>query len=112
MARCTDGREERLYAIKAEVLKAMAHPLRLAVVDFLAGGERCVCEIAEELEAGQSNVSRHLALMVTAGVLTHRKEGLKVYYSLRTRCVLSFLECVEGVIRARVEDERALLGER
>lgn len=103
--------EERLYAMKAEVLKAMAHPLRLAVVEFLAGGERCVCEIVAHLDAGQSNVSRHLALMVKAGVLEYRKDGLKVYYRLRTRCMLGFLKCVEGMLRTRVEDERALLEE-
>lgn len=100
-----------MYAMKAEVLKAMAHPLRLAVVEFLAGGERCVCEIVAHLDAGQSNVSRHLALMVKAGVLEYRKDGLKVYYRLRTRCMLGFLKCVEGMLRTRVEDERALLEE-
>jgi len=105
-------RELEHYRMKAEVLKAMAHPLRLAMVEFLKDRERCVCEIVEHLGAGQPNISRHLALMVRAGVLSNRKEGLKVFYRVRTPCVLYFLSCVDGVIRARVKRTRALLRRR
>jgi len=105
-------RELEHYRMKAEVLKAMAHPLRLAMVEFLKDRERCVCEIVEHLGAGQPNISRHLALMVRAGVLSNRKEGLKVFYRVRTPCVLNFLSCVDGVIRARVKRTRALLRRR
>lgn len=104
-----DSGELEFYRMKAEVLKAMAHPLRLAIVEFLKRRERCVCEIVEHLGAGQPNISRHLALMVRAGVLSNRKEGLNVYYRLQTPCVLNFLGCVDGVIRERVKKTRRLL---
>ena len=104
-----DSDELELCRMKAEVLKAMAHPLRLAIVEFLKRRERCVCEIVEHLGAGQPNVSRHLALMVRAGVLGNRKEGLNVYYRLQTPCVLDFLGCVDGVIRERTRKARRLL---
>ena len=100
---------KRLYYLKAGVLKALAHPIRLAVVDELRGGERCVCEIAEAVESERSNVSRHLAVMANAGVLSSRKEGLMVYYRLRTPCVLDFLECVERVLREQLEANNTIL---
>lgn len=99
----------RRRRMQAEVFKAMAHPFRVAVVEFLGQGARCVCEIARHLGETQPNVSRHLALMVRAGVLDSRKEGLKVYYRLRTPCVMNFLRCVDGVLRARLRATEAAL---
>ena len=87
-----------LYEMQAEVIQAVAHPIRLAIVDLLSAGERCVCEIAEEVEAKQSNVSRHLALMHKAGIVDSRKEGLKVFYTLRTPCITGFFSCITDVI--------------
>lgn len=102
--------QERLYELKAAVLEAVAHPLRLAVIDFLSGGEQCVCDIARFVGAKRSNVSRHLGIMLRAGVLERRKDGLKVIYDLRTPCVTGFLNCVTKVLREQMKDEAALLG--
>ena len=104
-----DDQTARLYRMKANVLKAVAHPIRLAIVDALRDGERCVCVLAEEVGAERSNVSRHLAVMVGAGVLTSRKDGLMVYYRLRTPCILNFFACVEGVLRERLAEETVVL---
>ena len=104
--------EMTAYEMKAGVVKALAHPLRLAVVEFLRDRERCVCEIADHLGAGQSNVSRHLSLMVNACVLSNRKDGMKVFYALRTPCVLKFLSCVDSVLKERLRTETALLRAR
>jgi ArsR family transcriptional regulator len=103
--------KRRLYEMQAEVLKALSHPLRLAVVDLLEGGELCVCDIAERLGAGRSNVSRHLGVMVNAGILEHRKDGLRMLYRLRAPCVLRFFSCVANVLRERVEADSAVLEE-
>ncbi|MHC5033812.1 MAG: ArsR/SmtB family transcription factor [Planctomycetota bacterium] len=104
-----DSETGKLYELKALVLKALAHPLRLAVVDFLADGERCVCEIADHVDAERSNVSRHLALMLRAGILECRRDGLKVLYTLKTPCVLNFLSCATNVLREQVESSRLVL---
>jgi len=101
--------DERLYGMKAEVFKALGHPLRLAVIDALRSGPQCVCEIAEATGAERSNISRHLALMVHAGVLASRKQGQMVFYKLRTPCVLNFMRCVEGVLRERAKEATAML---
>ena len=99
-----------LYRIKAGVLAAMAHPIRLAILDCLRGGEEvCVCKIAEVIGAGRPNVSRHLALMVKAGILSSRKQGLWVYYKLRCPCIFDFLGCIENVIRQQHDEMSAAL---
>jgi DNA-binding transcriptional ArsR family regulator len=98
-----------LFERQAEIARAVAHPLRLAVIDFLKDGEKCVCEIAKHLGAERSNVSRHLAVMVRAGVLSYRKDGLKVFYTLRTPCVAEFLACVVRVLKHQAKENEKLL---
>lgn len=105
-----DDQTQRLYEMKAEIIKAVAHPIRLAIIDRLRKGEECVCNLAEQVGAERSNVSRHLALMVKAGVLTSRKEGLMVFYRLRTPCITDFFSCVERVLRQNLREDAAALG--
>jgi len=104
-----DGKKARLYERQAEIAKAVAHPLRIAVIDFLKDGERCVCEIAERVGSERSNISRHLAVMVHAGVLSCRKDGLKVFYSLKTPCIAQCLSCITGVVKQQARDNQKLL---
>jgi len=104
-----DGRKARLYERQAEIAKAVAHPLRIAVIDFLKDGEQCVCEIAERVGSERSNISRHLAVMVHAGVLTCRKDGLKVFYNLKTPCVAEWLSCITRVVKQQAKDNEKLL---
>lgn len=98
-----------LFERQAEIAKAVAHPLRIAVIDFLKEGEKCVCDIAEHVGSERSNVSRHLSVMVRAGVLSCRKEGLKVFYGLRTPCVVDFLTCAARLLRQQAKDNEELL---
>ena len=100
---------KRLYEMKAEIIKGAAHPIRLAIIDCLQQQERCVCEITERVDAERSNVSRHLAVMTRAGILDSRKEGLMVYYKLRTPCITKFLGCIEDILRAQLERDAIVL---
>ncbi len=86
------------YKQRAQVLKALGHPSRLAMVEALLEGERCVCELQELVGSDMSTVSRHLSVLRNAGLVDDRKEGLKVFYSLRLPCVAHFLECVDEVL--------------
>ena len=98
-----------LFEKQAEIAKAVAHPLRIAVVDFLKDGEKCVCDIAEHVASERSNVSRHLSVMVGAGVLSFRKDGLKVFYKLRTPCIVDFLACVTKILKQQAQENERLL---
>ena len=104
-----DPDQMKLFELKAEVLAAAGHPLRLAALEFLREGEQCVCDIAAFLGAERSNVSRHLAVLLKAGLLEQRKDGLKMMYSLKTPCILRFSECVEAVLRTRAREAAAVL---
>ena len=104
-----DKKKLVLFEKQAEIAKAVAHPLRLAIVDFLKDGEQCVCDIAEHVGAERSNVSRHLSVMVNAGVLEYRKEGLKVIYRLKCVCILDFFSCVTAVLKQQAEENKKLL---
>jgi len=88
------------YKKRANIMKAMAHPARLLMVDHLAKGEMCVCELNALVDIDQSTVSKHLAVLRTAGIVEDEKRGMNVYYRLKTPCVLKYLECVEAVIKA------------
>src|SRR3990170_3166982 len=92
-----------LFEKQAEIAKAVAHPLRIAIIDFLKDGEQCVCDIAEHVGSERSNISRHLSVMVKAGVLEYRKEGLKVIYRLKCVCILDFFSCVTGILKQQAE---------
>ena len=82
---------------KAEIIKALAHPSRLAMLERMEKGEACVCELQKIVSADISTVSKHLALMKKAGIVADRKEGLRVYYRLKVPCIIRFLTCIEDI---------------
>ena len=83
---------------RARVMKALAHPSRLFIVDELSHGERCVCELTDMIGADVSTVSKHLALLRQAGLVLDEKRGQQVFYRLRVPCILNFFGCVEAVL--------------
>ena len=82
---------------RRDIISAIGQETRIAILEFLRNGERCVCEIFPAIGQEQSNVSRHLNLMLAAGILSRRKEGLKIYYEVRYPEVLELLD-LAGVI--------------
>jgi ArsR family transcriptional regulator len=101
--------KKMLFEKQAEIAKAIAHPLRIAILDFLKDGEQCVCDIAEQVGSERSNVSRHLSVMINAGILEYRKEGLKVIYSLKCLCILDFFTCITRVLKQQAKENERLL---
>ena len=87
------------YKNQARIIKALAHPTRLFIVDELSRGERCVCELTDMIGVEMPTVSRHLGVLKGAGILETEKRGLQVFYRLRVPCVLNFFKCVEAVKR-------------
>jgi len=100
---------QSIYVMQADIAKAIAHPVRVAIVDCLKEGEQCVCDIAEYVDSERSNVSRHLSVMVAAGVLEYRKEGLKVIYKLKAPCILEFFSCVTSILKQQAKENQKLL---
>ena len=93
------------YESRAKIIKAMAHPTRLFIVDELAkNGERCVCELTDMIGADISTVSKHLAVLKQAGIIADDKRRNQVFYYLRVPCVMEFFRCVEAVIECEGVD--------
>jgi len=101
-----DEKKKQKFEARALIIKALAHPTRLFVVDELSKGERCVCELTEMIGADISTVSKHLSVLKQAGIVEDEKRGLQVWYSLRVPCILNFFGCVEDVLKANVKQAR------
>ena len=85
------------YKAQARIIKALAHPTRLFIVDELSRGERCVNELTDMIGVEMPTVSRHLSQLKSAGILEDEKRGSQVFYRLRVPCVLNFFKCVQAV---------------
>lgn len=94
---------------RAKVLKAMAHPSRLFIIEELEKGECCVCDLTEMIGVDVSTVSRHLSVLKQAGIVTDDKRGNQVFYRLRVPCILNFFGCVESVLTSQAQEHAAIL---
>lgn len=101
-----DAKARAHYQRRALVLKALAHPTRLFLLDRLARRETCVCELAALVGADVSTVSRHLSVLKHAGIVADEKRANQVFYSLRVRRVLDWSTWMEGVLEAAAQERR------
>ncbi len=105
-----DAKSQALFAARAKIIKAMAHPTRLFVVTELSQcDEKCVCDLTEMIGADMSTVSRHLAVLKNAGLVVDDKRGQQVYYRLRVKCIVNFLKCVQTVLENNAQAQQELL---
>ena len=104
-----DAKTYAQFEARSKIIKALAHPSRLFIVDELSRGRRCVNELTELVNADMSTISKHLSVLKIAGVVRDEKEGARVYYSLRVPCVLNFFSCVESVMEENAKEQAELL---
>jgi len=93
-----DSRTQRRYALKAEMFKALAHPMRIYMLDKLKEKPWCVCELAAEVGIDKSVASKHLSQLKAAGLIDDEKRGTLVEYHLVAPCVLEMAACAEATI--------------
>ena len=98
-----------LYEKHAELCQAVAHPKRLELLDLLRDGERCVCEMAPLLGIRQANLSQHLSILRTAGVVVTRRSGPSVYYRVRDPRIFEAIDTMRSVIREQFLEASELL---
>ena len=104
-----DRKTQAKFDARAKIIKAMAHPTRLFIVDELSRGDRCVGELTKMIEADMSTVSKHLSVLKNAGIIVDEKKGCKIYYKLKCKCVLAFINCVEDVMRSNAKEHLNLI---
>ncbi len=91
---------EQQYDARACVMKALAHPDRLKIIDVLSRKERCLCELEPLFRTDKSTLSRHISALRNAGIVRERREGVRVYLTLATPCILNIFDCTMKVIQA------------
>ena len=99
----------KLYEARADIIKSLAHPSRLFMVDTLNTGPRTVGELTEMIGADTSTVSKHLSVLKNAGIVEDEKKGTTVFYSLKCPCILEFIGCVEEVIESNTKAQLEIL---
>lgn len=87
------------------MIKALANPTRLLIVDLLATGEKNVSEIIELTGEEQSNISKCLAVLKSNGIVEARKDGMNVYYSLKICCMGDFFVCMNKMLEENSENQ-------
>lgn len=94
-----------------EILKALAHPVRLGIVKVLhEKGELCACEICSLFDCDRTTASKHLAVLRQAGIIDYERYGKMIIYRLEMPCVSVFLRCIqaiskkEGIINEEISD--------
>jgi DNA-binding transcriptional ArsR family regulator len=97
--------------LKANILAALAHPNRIRILEFLKNGIKCNCEIAPELELEQSNLSRHLKILVQEGILISWKEGLRVNYKIADERIFDILDTAGKIVHKAAKERMKILEE-
>jgi ArsR family transcriptional regulator len=92
--------DDRVRQLKADLLKALGQPTRLKILELLADGERCVCEIFPAIDEEQSNISKHLSFLRSQGIVEAERRGMRVFYRLTNPRILKLLEDAEACLLA------------
>jgi len=101
--------EERVLELKAEILKVLAQPTRLKILELLRNGERCICEIVPAINGEQSNISRHISLMQKSHLVTTRKDGVKVMVKVRDPKIFEILDSVTLLLKKQIQETGKLI---
>ena len=83
---------------QADILKAVAHPIRLLILNALSRKDRCVTDLLGVARVDQSTISRHLAQLKRAGIVTERRAGARVIHHLECPCILRAVSCSMQVL--------------
>ena len=90
--------EDLVFKVKADLLKSLAHPSRLAILDFLKTREASVGEMVTKLGIEQSGLSKHLSILKQAGILSSRQEKVTVFYSVRNKDIFVVLRTISRIL--------------
>jgi len=100
------------FDARAKILKALAHPTRLFIVDELSKGPRCVQELTEMIGSDISTVSKHLSMLKNVNVVSDEKRGTQVFYTLKMSCAVNFFSCVEDILFTNISEQMELADKR
>jgi len=102
---------QELRRFKAEIFQALAHPTRIAIVEALRDGELSAGHLIEELDLEQANASQHLAVLRAKQIVTSRKEGNQVFYSLRDPVLIDVLDILKRYFYSQLSQTMSMMKE-
>ena len=105
-----DERTLQIFRLQADICKTLADANRLLILHEIRAGEMSVGQLATNLNLTQSNVSRHLAILRQRGIVSTRREGTTIYYSLANPAIGRACDMVREVLETRLLKEQALAG--
>lgn len=101
--------DNKIYDLKADLLSALGHGNRIRILEFLKNGEKCNCDIYPALDLEQSNLSRHMKILQEAGIVSARKDGLKVYYNILDPRIYDLIDGVTEIVKTNLKRSLELI---
>lgn len=101
--------EDIVIKLTAELFKTLGHPVRIKIFQMLAAGERCVCEMMEDIDIEQSNFSQHLGVLKRQGLIDSRKDGQRVIYWIAYPSVNEMIGAAEQTLSEQIGHSQGLL---
>ena len=93
-----------LEILETKIYKALSHPIRLELVKKLIAGERCVCDLFDESEFTQPNISQHLKILKDADILTCERKSNKLMYRIKHKEVLDIMRLAQTMVRLEINN--------
>lgn len=109
MPRSSKATDAPVSALKAELFKTMAHPLRIRALEVLAQGEHSVGELADAIDADPAHLSQQLGVLRRAGLVVNRREGTTVFYAIKDRLLVDVLEAARRYLIASLRENASML---
>ena len=100
--------EDQIYEMQVRICKAFANSARLRILDLLANRERAASDLQQQLGITKANLSQHLAILRSAGVVATRRKGKQIYCSLAIPEVKQACQLIRSVLRAQIRNDRRL----
>jgi ArsR family transcriptional regulator len=101
--------ENEIFELKAGILKMLAQPTRLKILECLKNGERCICDIIPAIDGEQSNISRHISLMQKNHLVTTQKDGVRVMVKVKDPEIFNILDRVSKILKGQFKEQEKLL---
>ncbi len=95
---------KELYRIHAEICKVFSNPTRLEILNLLRDKERSVTELIEKTKLSQANISQHLSIMKSKGIVTSNRKGKNIYYQLTTPKIIKAFDIIREVLAERLRN--------
>ena len=103
--------QDSLRRFKADIFQALAHPTRIAILELLSGGELSAGSLIEKLGMEQANVSQHLAVLRAKQIVSNRKAGNQVFYSVRDPIIIEVLSLMRTYFYVHLKEALGMLDE-